>query len=74
MTVREASDFWDTHSFLDYDDVKEVEFDVDIKESKHYVVVDSEIALKVHTLARSKKKSEREVVNSLLRESLAKVA
>jgi len=31
MTLDEASEFWDEHSFLDYDDVQEVHFSVDLR-------------------------------------------
>lgn len=33
MTVEEAAEFWEEHSFLDYDDIKEVHFSVDLRET-----------------------------------------
>lgn len=31
MTLDEAAEFWDEHSFLNYDDVREVHFSVDLR-------------------------------------------
>lgn len=31
MTIMEASDFWDKHSLLDYEDVKDAKFEIDIQ-------------------------------------------
>jgi len=34
MTLGEAAEFWDEHSFLDYDGVQEVRFPVDLAEEQ----------------------------------------
>jgi len=34
MTLAEAAEFWDEHSFLDYDGVQEVRFPVDLAEEQ----------------------------------------
>lgn len=54
MTVKEAAEFWDDKTFFDFDDVKEVKFDVKIKGEKHYVRLDNEIAKKIQIFSRKK--------------------
>lgn len=44
MTLREASEFWDKHSFLEFDDIEEAHFKVDLKGEKHYFAVEKELA------------------------------
>ena len=38
MTLDEAAEFWDEHSFLDYDDVEEVHFSVDLRKNRNYTI------------------------------------
>ncbi len=73
MTIREASDFWDGHSFLEFDDIKEVDVEFDLIGEKHAILIDDKIAKKIQTLARKKKQPQYEFVNQLLQKSLAKV-
>ncbi len=75
MTIREASDFWDEHSFLEFDDVKEVhDVEFDLVGRKRVVYIDDKVARKIATLARKKNQPQYELVNELLLKSLAKVA
>ncbi|MBI3587420.1 MAG: hypothetical protein HY088_09855 [Ignavibacteriales bacterium] len=74
MTVKDASEFWDDKTFFDFDDVKEVKFDVKIKGERHYVRLDDDIAKKIQSFSRKKHVSEQYVVNVLLKKSLEKVA
>jgi len=39
MTLDEASEFWDEHSFLDYEDVREAHFSVDLRKNRNYIDV-----------------------------------
>ncbi len=73
MTVKEASDYWDRHSFFDFDDVGEVSFDIKLEGEKHYILLDSDVAQQVDRLARKKKQPQHALVNSLLKKSLADV-
>lgn len=70
MSIKEASNFWDSHSFFEFDDVQEVKFDVDIEGKKNYVLLDKEIAEKVEDISRKRKLSQHVLVNRLLKKSL----
>lgn len=70
MTVKEASEYWDKHSFFDFDDIEEVDFDVQLEGEKHYVLLDTDIAKKIERLARKKKQPQHKLVNSLLQKTL----
>jgi len=74
MTVREASAYWDSHSFFEFDDVQEVNFDVELEGEKHYVLLDKDVAKKVEILSHKKKEPQHILVNELLKQSLRKVA
>ncbi len=74
MTLREASDFWDEHSFLDYDDIEEVEFDVALRGEKHYFAVDRELAKRIHAIARTRGISVETLVNLWLTDKLKEAA
>lgn len=73
MTLKEASEYWDEHDFFESGEPKEVKVDVRIDGSDHYVLLESSVARKVRSLARRKRKTERAIVNQLLRESLRHV-
>lgn len=74
MTVKEASEYWDKHSFFDFDDIEEVDFDVHLEGEKHYVLLDSDVAQRIDSLARKKKRPRHVLVNSLLKRSLTEAA
>ncbi len=70
MTLREASDFWDEHSFLDYDDVEEVNFDVNLKKEKHYFAIEKDIAKQIRQVATQRGISAETLVNLWLKSKL----
>lgn len=70
MTIKEASEYWDNHSFMDYDDLKEVSFDVRLEGEKHYILLDNDVAKKIELLAKKSKKRQHALVNSLLKKTL----
>jgi len=73
MTVKEASEYWDKHSFDEFDDIRETKFEIELKGEKHYVLLDADIAEKIEKLAKKKRKPRRVVINSLLKRSLMSV-
>ncbi len=70
MTVKEASDYWDKHTFFDFGDITEVDFDIVLEGEKHYILLDRDVAKQVESLAKKKKQPQRVIVNSLLKKSL----
>lgn len=70
MTIREASEFWEGHSFLDYDDVQEVQFDVNLKGAVHYFAVEKELAKKIREVAQRQGVSAEALVNLWLKSKL----
>ncbi|MGH7494953.1 MAG: CopG family antitoxin [bacterium] len=74
MTLEKASEFWDKHSFLDYDDVQEVHFDVQLKGGKHFFAVERDLAKQIHSLAQRRGVSAETVVNLWLKAKLAEAA
>ena len=70
MTLREASDFWDEHSFLDYEDVAEVAFDISLKKEKHYFAIEKDIAKQIRQVANQRGISAETLVNLWLKSKL----
>ena len=70
MTLDEASDFWDEHSFLDYDDVEEVHFSVDLRRNRNYIDIKEDLAKQIRKIARRRGISSCALVNQWLREKL----
>ena len=70
MTVKEASDYWDSHSFMEFDDIKEVSFDVRLEKEQHYILLDHDVARKIELLAKKKNKPRHILVNTLLKKTL----
>ena len=65
--------FFDTHDTGEcWETLPEVHFDVNIKRRKHLVAIDDEINGKLTKIARSKKVSPQELVNSWLKEKIRK--
>ncbi|MFQ5629372.1 MAG: CopG family antitoxin [bacterium] len=63
MTLQEASEFWDAHSFLEFDDIEEAHFEVDLKGEKHYFAVEKELAKMIHQAAQQRGISSETLVN-----------
>lgn len=70
MTLDEAAEFWDKHSFLDYDDVKEVRFSVDLRKNKNYIIIKDELAKQIRVIARRKGTSSSDLVNQWIKEKV----
>ena len=71
MTLNEAAEFWDEHSFLDYDDVREVHFSVDLRKNRNYIDLNEDLAEQIRALAHQRGTSSRILVNQWLREKVA---
>jgi len=71
LSIGEASEFWNTHSFLDYNDVKEVDFDVDIQSVKYYYALERELAEKLREIARARGISAETLLNLWVKEKFA---
>lgn len=70
MTLDEASEFWDEHSFLDYDNVQEVHFSVDLRKNRNYVNLNEDLIKQIRAIAYQKGTSSRVLVNQWLREKI----
>ena len=71
-TLKEASDFWDTHDASDYwDKTKEARFKVSVKKEPKYIVLEENIAKKIFTIAKKKHVSIETLVNLWLKEKLS---
>jgi len=71
MTLDEAAEFWDEHSFLDYNDVQEVHFSVDLRKNRNYIDLREDLAKQIRMIAHQKGTSPRVLVNQWLREKIA---
>jgi len=63
MTLDEASEFWDEHSFLDYEDVREVHFSVDLRKNRNYIDIREDLAKQIRAIAHQKGTSSRVLIN-----------
>jgi len=71
QTLEELSDFWDTHSSADYEDVMEpVEAEIDLSSSKVYCPVAKDLLLQVRQQARRQGVSTETLINLWLQERL----
>ncbi len=71
-TLKEASDFWDTHDIADYwGQTRESHFKVSMKKEPKYVALEEGIAKKIFSLAKKKHVSSETLINLWLKEKLA---
>jgi len=70
-TLEELSDFWDTHSSADYEEVMEpVEVEIDLASSKVYCPVAKDLLRQVRRQARQQGVSTETLINLWLQEKL----
>ncbi len=73
--LNDLVDFFDTHDMGDYwDQMPEAHFDVNIKRRKHLVAIDGTISAKLTEIAKSKKVSSENLINSWLKEKIRQVS
>ncbi|MBI4640295.1 MAG: hypothetical protein HY731_06350 [Candidatus Tectomicrobia bacterium] len=71
MTLLEASDFWDKHSLLDYEGVKDTEFEIDIQYEEFVFSLKPELAHQIFALAEKKGISSHTLIQDWLQEKVA---
>jgi hypothetical protein len=70
-TLEEFSEFWDTHSTADYEEIMEpVEVEIDLSSSKVYCPVAKDLLLQVRRQARAQGVSTETLINLWLQEKL----
>jgi len=71
VTLEELSDFWDTHSSADYEEVMEpVEAEIDLSSSKVYCPVAKDLLRQVRRRAHQQGVSTETLINLWLQEKL----
>ena len=71
QSLKEASDFWDSHSAADYwDESKEAIFEIELDEEPRYFILEREIARKLHQVARIEKVPAETLLNLWIQEKL----
>ena len=72
MSILEASDFWDKHSFLDFPDVREAkDVDIQIEREVYYCPVSRGLMKQMQDRARAEGVSTETLLNLYLQEKLA---
>jgi hypothetical protein len=67
----EIGEFWDTHSLADYwDQTREVEFEVNLKRSRHVITLEHRLAKQLREFAARQGISTETLANLWLREKL----
>jgi hypothetical protein len=70
-TLEELSEFWDTHSTADYEDILEpVDVEIDLSSSKVYCPVAKDLLRQVRRQAREQGVSTETLINLWLQEKL----
>jgi hypothetical protein len=73
MSINEASDFWDEHTFSEFDDIAEVK-DVKLSLSKKkYVGIDMDIYKKIRKEAQKQNKTEDVLIGEWLKDKMSLV-
>jgi len=68
-------EFLETHDTSEYwDQMPEVQFDIDIKKRTHLVALEEDLANEVTEIARAKKTSSQALINSWIKEKLSKAS
>lgn len=70
-SLAELVQFFETHDMGElWDQMPEVDFDIDLRRRRHLVALDDDLAGKVAKLAQSRHVSSESLINALLREKL----
>lgn len=74
-TLRQAGEFWDTHSAADYwDQMEDVKMEVDIQSRRFAVLLDDAVYRAAQQRAKTKHISPDEFINQVLRKELTHAA
>ena len=68
MTVYEASDFWDEHTFSEFNDVQEEKRIRFLLKKKKYVGIDMDLYALIRDKAKTMRKPEEALINEWLAE------
>ena len=70
-SLKEAGEFWDTHSFEDYlDSVEEVDMEFDIQQRLYYVSLQKDLYVRAQARAKAKEQSVEQLINELVAREL----
>jgi hypothetical protein len=70
-SIEEAAEWWDNHSLADYwDQTHEVEFEVNIKRSRHVITLEHRLAKQLREFAAKQGIATETLANLWLREKL----
>ena len=71
-SIKDASDFWDTHSVADYWDIsRPAEFEIQLEEEPRYIILEPGLARRINQIADDKKVTSEILVNLWLKEKLS---
>lgn len=74
-SLNKLVDFFDTHDLGDYwEDMPEINFEVDLRKRTHLFSLDSELAKKLTELAKSRKISSQSILNKWIKEKILQQA
>ena len=74
-SLDELVKFFDKRDLGDYwEQMPEAQFDVNIKSRKHLVAIDEEISARLTKIAKSRKVSSEELINSWLKEKILRAS
>lgn len=74
-SLNKLVDFFDTHDLGDYwEDMPEINFEVDLRKRTHLFSLDSELATKLTEIAKSRKISSQSILNNWLKEKILQQA
>ena len=69
--ISDLVEFFETHDMGEYwDQLPEVEFDVDIRKTRHLIEIDKNVADRIKAIAKSERTSAESLVNSWLKEKI----
>lgn len=70
-TLNEVVDFFDTHDLGEYwDEMPESNFEVDLKKRTHLFSIDSDLAVRLTEIAKSRQVASQVLVNDWLKEKI----
>jgi hypothetical protein len=74
-SIEKAAEWWDNHSLADYwDQTHEVEFEVNLKRSRHVITLEHRLAKRLREFAAKQGIATETLANLLLWEKLSEVA
>lgn len=70
-SVEESVEFFETHDMSNYfDEMPEVEFDIELEPSRHLVAIDAELADRITAIAKAKHITSQQLIEQWLNEKV----